>query len=229
MTTVDRAPAAEQPPEPPPGAGWSETWMGGSPEAERRILARALPGIEHIQDVVARRQKTEIRRAFHNKGTVVAIQFDVAPDLPPHLRAPFLEPRASFPGFARFSRSQSVRQRDRDRDQRGFAFRIETPAGAQDILLSNTPTSFARDPVQFLKVTTAFAEGPLALAVVKVILALGVPEGVRVLRDLLRAPDRTISFTTQRYWSRTAFQLGEVAIRLFVRPLAQADHPPQDA
>ena len=78
--------------------------------------------------------------------------------MPAALRAGFLQPGATYPGFGRFSRSQSFRRRDRDLDQRGFAFRLETPDGPQDLLLSNTPNSFARDPVQFLTVAAIFAE-----------------------------------------------------------------------
>jgi hypothetical protein len=203
------------------GTGWSEIYMGGDADAERALFDQVLPRVERIQDVVAAKQGSEVRRAFHNKGTVVRIRFDVAPALPAILQVGFLEPGASYPGFGRFSRSQSFHRRDGDRDQRGFAFRVETTEGAQDILLSNTPASFARDPVQFLKVTTLFAESSLPIAAIRVLPVVGVREGIRILRDLLQAPDRTVVFTAQRYWSRTAFQFGEVAARLFVRPRSE--------
>jgi hypothetical protein len=214
-----------------PGTGWIEAYMGGSQEAEVAMFARVLPQVEHIQETVARKQGTPVRRAFHNKGTVVAIRFDVAPDLPEPLRVGFLVPGASYEGFGRFSRSQSFRLRDRDRDQRGFAFRITTHRGAQDILLSNTPGSFARDPVQFMRVATIFAESSLVVAPIRVLLATGLREGIRIVRNLLAAPDRTVSFTSQRYWSRTPFELGEAAVRLFVRPSVEprrVDRPDDD-
>ena len=75
------------------------------------------------------------------------------------------------------SRSQSFRLRDKDRDQRGFAFRIETDAGAQDVLLSNTPASFARDPVQFMKVAALFAEHPQPIAAILLFPTVGLREG----------------------------------------------------
>jgi hypothetical protein len=203
------------------GTGWSETYMGGSAEAERALIDAVMPRVERIQDAVARKQAADVRRAFHNKGTVVQIRLDVSPDLPEVLRVGFLRPGAGYPGFGRFSRSQSFHRRDGDRDQRGFAFRIETDAGPQDFLLSNTPASFARDPVQFLTVTTLFAEHRLAIAAIRVLPAVGLREGLRILRDLLRAPDRSITFTSQRYWSRTAFQVGDSAARLFVRPTSE--------
>jgi hypothetical protein len=196
--------------------------MGGSNAAELALFARVLPKVEHIQDTVARKQGPAVRRAFHNKGTVVEIRFDVARDLPEPLRVGFLVPGASYEGFGRFSRSQSFRLRDSARDQRGFAFRFRTDRGAQDILLSNTPASFARDPVQFMQVATIFAESSLLIAPIRVLFATGFREGVRIIRNLLGAPDRTVSFTTQRYWSRTPFELGSAAVRLFVRPTVAA-------
>jgi hypothetical protein len=211
--------------EPPPanaGTGWSEIYMGGSPEAERDLIDRIMPRVERIQDIVAAKQRAGVRRAFHNKGVGVRIRFDVDPSLPEALRVGFLQPGASYVGFGRLSRSQSFHARDGDRDQRGFAFRIETGDGPQDILLSNTPASFARDPVQFMTVATLFAESPLPLAAIRVFPAVGLGEGFRILRDLLRAPDRSLAFTAQRYWSRTAFQIGDAAARLFVRPTSEA-------
>ena len=141
--------------------------MSGNVEAERALFAEIMPRVERIQDAVAAKQRSTVKRAFHNKGTVVSIRFDVAPALPEVLRVGFLRPGASYPGFGRFSRSQSFHRRDGDRDQRGFAFRLETDDGAQDVLLSNTPASFARDLVQFLTVTTLFAEHALPIAAVR--------------------------------------------------------------
>lgn len=219
MTPVEGEPALAS--APLPGAvatGWSEIHMGGSPEAERALFDGVMPRVEGIQDTVAAKQGRDLRRAFHNKGTVVSIRFDVASTLPEVLRVGFLQPSAGYSGFGRFSRSQSFHHADGVRDQRGFAFRIEAPGGAQDILLSNTPASFARDPVQFLTVASLFAESPLPIAALRVLPAVGLREGIRILLDLLRAPDRSVAFTAQRYWSRTPFQIGNAAARLFVRP-----------
>jgi len=226
MTTLDARPSPAAPDHqgPQAGTGWTEAFTGGSAEAEQAMFARHMASVERIQDVVARKQRSQPRRAFHNKGTVVAIRFDVARDLPETLQAHFLRPGATYAGFGRFSRSQSFRQRDGDRDQRGFAFRIYTDAGPQDLLFSNTPASFARDPVQFLTVATLFAESPLPLAALRVFPAVGLREGIRILRDLLRAPDRTLAFTSQRYWTRTPFAIGAVAARFLVRPTSAIVH-----
>jgi hypothetical protein len=200
------------------GMGWHETYMGGSPEAERALLAPVLPRIERIQETVSRKQQSPVRRAFHNKGLPIVVGFEVAQDLPDQLQLGFLRPGASYTGFGRFSRSQSFRRRDGDLDQRGFAFRLETDLGPQDFLLSNTPVSFARDPVVFLVVASIFVESPMLIAPVRLLKALGPIDGLRVLGNLLRPPDRRVAFTSQRYWSRTPFEFGDAAARLFVRP-----------
>lgn len=201
-----------------PGTGWQERYMGGSPEAERSLFATVFPRVDAIQEHVARTQGAEVRRAFHNKGVGLSVEFQVAADLPEHLRVGFLRPGATYRGIGRFSRSQSLHGRDGDLDQRGFAFRLETDEGPQDILLSNTPTSFAPDPVMFLRVATIFARSSRLLAPVRVMRAVGIRRGIRVLLNVLNAPDRAVSFTSQRYWSRTPFQFGAAAARLFVRP-----------
>jgi hypothetical protein len=201
-----------------PGTGWQETYMGGSEEAEKALFRRTLPGIETIQETVARRQNAADRRAFHNKGTAIEVALEIADDLPEHLRVGILRPGAVYRGFGRFSRSQSFRGRDGELDQRGFAFRVETPDGPQDFLFSNTPISFAPDPVMFLRVARIAARSHRLLVPPRLILALGLREGIRVLRNILSAPDRSIAFTAQQYWTRTPFQLGSAAGRLFVRP-----------
>ena len=201
------------------GTGWHEAFMGGSPEAEAALLAEVMPDVERIQDLVSRKQAAQVRRAFHNKGRPLAIEYVVDPDVPVELRLPYLRGGVTYRGFARFSRSQSFHAADGDLDQRGFAFRIETDAGPQDILLSNTPVSFARDPVEFLTVARMFVESPKPIAAVRVIQALGLREGLRVIVNLVRVPDRAIAFTSLQYWSRTPFAFGESAARLTARPV----------
>jgi len=217
-------PTADAVPTSPPrgvdrvGTGWTETYMGGSVGAERALFARIVPQVRRIQEIVARKQGADPRRAFHNKGVAVAVRLDMGAVPPDGPATDFLRPGATYEGFGRFSRSQSFRRPDDERDQRGFALRIQTDVGPQDFLFSNTPASFARDPVQFLKVATIFAESARPVAAVRVVLAHGPREGIRVLLSLLRAPDRRLTFTSQPYWTRGAFQFGDVAARLLVRP-----------
>jgi hypothetical protein len=201
-----------------PGTGWREVFMGGSREAESALFAAAFPRIGAIQAFVSNKQHAAVRRAFHNRGVVFTVEFEVASDLPAHLRVGFLTPGATYRGFGRFSRSQSFHGNDAELDQRGFAFRLETPGRSQDFLFSNTPSSFARDPLMFLRVATVFTENPRPIVPLKLFRAIGVRDGIRVLNNLLRAPDRSVTFTSQPYWSRTPFQIGAAAARLMVRP-----------
>jgi hypothetical protein len=195
--------------------------MGGSVEAERALFIKAFGAVEHIQDHVAESQRRPVHRAFHNKGAALRALFEVSADLPATLQVGFLKPGAQYEGFARFSRSQSFAMKDGDLDQRGFAFRLQTGDGPQDILLSNTPISFAEDPIVFLRVATLFVESPQLLAAARLMFAVGPLKGFRILGNLLGAPDRAVAFTSQRYWSRTPFQFGDVAARMFVRPLSE--------
>ena len=57
--------------------------------------------------------------------------------------------------------------------------------------------------------------------------AVGLGEGIRILRDILGAPPRDVAFTSQRYWARAAFQIGAAAARLFVRPATEGRRVPR--
>jgi hypothetical protein len=203
------------------GTGWSEAFMGGSPEAERALFAGAFPQVGAIQEFVAQKQHAAVRRAFHNKGVAFRVEFEVSSALPDTLRVGFLVPGATYGGFGRFSRSQSFHGTDQELDQRGFAFRLETPDGPQDFLFSNTPSSFAPNPVMFLQVATIFMKNAKPIAALKLLRAVGIREGIRVLRNLLSAPDRSMALTSLRFWSRTPFAFGSVASRLMVRPTSE--------
>lgn len=201
-----------------PGTGWAETFLGGSREAEQKILEEILPKVEEIQGIVSGRQDAPVRRGFHNKGTIVRIAFKVVNDLPEHLQVGFLKPGACYEGFGRFSRSQSMFRADESVDQRGFAFRVETDEGPQDFMFSNTPISFAEDPHTFLKGGRIFASSVKPMIPIKLILTFGFKKGIRILKDVLGSPDRSFSFTSQRYWTRVAFQIHEAAASFTVVP-----------
>jgi hypothetical protein len=206
------------------GTGWSEAFMGGSREAERTLFANVFPRVEAIQEFVAHKQNAPVRRAFHNRGEALKVDFEMSPDLPEHLRVGFLSPGVTYHGFGRFSRSQSFHGRDNELDQRGFAFRLDTPDRPQDFLFSNTPSSFARDPVIFLRVATIFTENARLIAPLKLVPAIGLRDAIRVMRNLLQSPDRSVAFATQPYWSRTPFEFGAIASRLMVRPTTEPRH-----
>ena len=208
------------------GTGWEEVFMGGSQEAEKKLFAEVLPKITAIQQTVAARQNAKVRRAFHNKGDPVRIALKIADDLPVSLRAGFLKPGAAYDGFGRFSRSQSYSREDKSLDERGFAFRVKTEDGPQDVVLSNTPVSFASDPVTFVKAGEIFANSNVLTAPFKLAQEFGPWVGFGIAKNLLfKTPDRKISFTSQRYWSRVPFQLGPgpVAVKIILVPVPDVE------
>ncbi len=97
-----------------PGTGWKEIYMGGSPEAEKKLFEK----VQEIRRTVAARQHAAIRCGFHNMGTPVRVAFRVADDLPDYLQVGFLHPGAEYEGLGRFSRSQSMCRADRSTRQR---------------------------------------------------------------------------------------------------------------
>jgi Catalase len=205
------------------GTGWSEVFSGGSAQAEAEHFATVAAEVRAIQDVVAHMQSAPLRRAFHNKGDIVRVRFAVARDLPEAFRVGFLQPSAIYSGFGRFSRSQSLHAADGDFDERGFAFRLEIGSELstiQDFLLSNTPRSFAHDPIQFLRAGRAFAPGGGALSVAaRLVGAVGPLQAGRILLQLKReAPDLRCAFTAQPYWSRTPFRCGDAAVKFVLKP-----------
>ena len=202
-----------------PGTGWKEIYIGGSPEAEKKLFDEVITKVQEIQGAVAARQRAAIRRGFHNKGTPVRVAFRTADDLPDYLQVGFLHPGAEYEGFGRFSRSQSMCRADRSLDQRGFAFRILTDDGPQDFLLSNTPVSFAEDPVTFLKGGEIFVKSNKVTTPIRLIRTFGLKKGLRIVKDIVGSPDRTLSFTCQQYWTRVPFQIGPAAVSFTVVPV----------
>jgi len=200
------------------GLGWSERYLGGSAQAEAALLEEEMVLVKKIQQTVAQKQDSKMRRGFHNKGDVLKVELQIAEDVPECLQTDFIKPGERYYGMGRFSRSQSKFGRDKDLDQRGFAFRVETPNGLQDFLFSNTPISFAEDPITFLRAGLIIASNARPVVPIKLIRMYGLRKGLRIVRDILGSPDRDLSFTCQRYWTRTPFQINDSAISFTVVP-----------
>ena len=120
----------------------------------RSFFSAVMDRVEGIQRAVASQQGKEVRRGFHNKGDG-ACSYHHA-DRRGYPRSICETPSSGrVPTYGRvwpfFHAPQSRYGTDSDIDQRGFAFRLDTPDGPQDFLLSNTPVSFAEDPVTFLQ------------------------------------------------------------------------------
>lgn len=170
-----------------------------------------------------------LKRGFHAKGIGVRGKFEVRSDIPGHLKAGLFQPGATYEALVRFSNARGEVLGDLSKDQRGIAIRVKTNPGeplfptdhanVQDFLMTNTPISFARDPVQFIEVGEILLGG-LGGVVPRLVKKYGIREARRILGVFL-AP--VISFKPLQmntYWSRTSFQFGAYPIRFLVRPSA---------
>ncbi len=206
---------------------WREEFFGGSAEAEAAEIERALARLDDIQAVIARKNDNPIRRGFHNKGRYVRGEFEVSSDLDDSLTTELFERGRIYPALVRFSNSSSVFQGDLAKDQRGCGIRLRLdqnaswvdaePGQVQDLTLSNTPTTFARDVRQFMSVGRKLAGNRVA-AVFKILAEEGLSEGFRILRELIRETPAPRSHLLQSYWSRTPYQLGSLAVKYEIVP-----------
>jgi catalase len=174
-----------------------------------------------------RDRSAALRRGFHAKGIGVRGKFQIRSDIPPHLQVGLFQPGATYEALVRFSNARGEVLGDLSKDQRGIAVRLKTIPGeslvpdddsnTQDFLMTNTPISFARNPVQFIEVGEIILEG-IAGVVPKLVRKYGFREAQRILGVFL-AP--VISFQplqTNSYWSRTSYKFGNTSIRYLLRP-----------
>ena len=176
-----------------------------------------------------RKPSVTLRRGFHAKGTGVRGRFQVRSDIPKPLQVGLFQPGATYDALVRFSNARGEVLGDLSKDQRGIAIRLKTdPAESlspeddsniQDFLMTNTPISFARNPVQFIEVGEILLGG-IGGVVPKLVKKYGLREARRILGVFL-AP--VISFKPlqmNEYWSRTSYKYGENSIRFLIRPVA---------
>jgi len=170
-----------------------------------------------------------LKRGFHAKGTGVRGKFQVRSELPTHLQVGLFQPGAVYEALVRFSNARGEVLGDLNKDQRGIAIRLKTnPAenllpmddsDIQDFLMTNTPISFARNPVQFIEVGEILLGG-IGGVIPKLVTKYGFKEARRILGVFL-AP--LISFKPlqmNEYWSRTSYQFGSTQVRFLIRPSA---------
>ena len=170
-----------------------------------------------------------LKRGFHAKGTGVRAKFQIWTDIPDHLQVGLFQPGATYEALVRFSNARGEVLGDLSKDQRGVAIRVKTnPAehlspkdrsNIQDFLMTNTPISFARNPVQFIEVGEILL-GSIGGIIPSLVKKYGFGETRRILSVFL-AP--IISFKPlqmNEYWSRTSFQFGGTAARYLIRPAA---------
>jgi heme peroxidase/catalase len=210
-------------------ARWTEEWVGGRPEVERRVFQRLAREIMLVQlknqkGATAHGVKPPLDRAFHAKSTLAVEDAQLRfLDIPPDLQVEFAQPNAAYPTVVRFSNAAGNAQPDFKPDLRGVALRINaSPEQQYDLLMTNYPVSHARDARQFVKFARATAGGGLSrlFGLVKLTFRFGPSETARMLINVLVGRSRKVrSVASQTYWSRGAICWGEtLAVRYLLRP-----------
>ena len=221
---------------------WTETMVGGSPEAERAEFDKLARDIMRVQLKTAKTASAHgvphpVDRAVHAKPTLATDRAELTfPDLPEDLRAGFAQPGRTYPTVVRFSNASPTGQPDVKQDLRGVALRVQvSPEESHDLLATNFPVSHARNARQFVEFLKATTGSPLskALGMLRLIWLYGLRETVRMLKNVLKGRRRTVSsVATETYWSRGAYRWGPtLAVRFLLRPAPDtvpAPGPPKD-
>jgi len=141
----------------PTGLSWQETFLAGSAGAEDELVRRFAREINDLQDSMACRGDGVARRGFHAKGIagIGNATFEASGSVPETLRVGLFQPGRTCRAAVRFSNSVSDIQPDPAKQGRGIGVRLFAPAGFHDLLLSNSPTSHARDAIQFMALASA--------------------------------------------------------------------------
>ena len=176
-----------------------------------------------------RNPSARLRRGFHAKGTGVRAKFKISSEIPNHLQVGLFQPGSSYDALVRFSNARGEVLGDLSKDQRGMAIRVRTnteeslspkeDVNIQDFLMTNTPISFARNPVQFIEVGEILLGG-IGRVVPRLVTKYGVKEARRILGVFLAPVISFKPWQMNEFWSRTSYQFGSTAVRFLVRPAA---------
>jgi catalase len=193
---------------------------------------------ERIQQMQVRAREMEqkrnpsatLRRGFHAKGVGVRGKFQVRSDIPQDLQVGLFQPGATdYAVLVRFSNARGEVVGDLSKDQRGVAIRVKTNTGEslspqdttniQDFLMTNTPISFARSPVQFIEVGEILLGG-ISRVFPRLVKKYGLKEARRILGVFLAPIISFKPYQMNTYWSRTSYKFGEHGVRYLIRPAA---------
>lgn len=168
-----------------------------------------------------------LKRGFHAKGVGVRGKFQVRSDIPRDLQVGFFQPSATYSALVRFSNARGEVLGDLSKDQRGVAIRVKTnptvgisaqeDRNIQDFLMTNTPISFARNPLQFIEVGEILLGG-ISKVFPRLVKKYGVTEAGRIIGVFLAPVISFKPYQMNQYWSRTSYQFGEHAVRYLIRP-----------
>ncbi len=176
-----------------------------------------------------RNPSAALKRGFHAKGTGVRATFQVRSDIPQNLQVGLFQPGTLNDALVRFSNARGEVLGDLSKDQRGVAIRVKTNPGErlmthdttniQDFLMTNTPISFARNPVQFIEVGEILLGG-IAKVIPRLVKKYGLQEARRIMAVFLAPVISFKPYQANEYWSRTSYQFGGHAMRYLIRPAA---------
>jgi catalase len=174
-----------------------------------------------------RNPSATLKRGFHAKGTGVRAKFQVRSELPSHLQVGLFQAGATYDSLVRFSNARGEVLGDLSKDQRGVAIRLKTnptqtlspsdDTNIQDFLMTNTPISFARNPVQFIEVGEILLGG-IGGVIPRLVTKYGFKEARRILGVFLAPVVSFKPLQMNTYWSRTSYKFGDHAVRYLIQP-----------
>jgi hypothetical protein len=196
------------------------------PDGEAEAIRTVVAGIERIQKAVTTRPA--LRDAHARELGCVRGSFTVQDRLPAELAVGLFAQARSYPAWIRFSSSNRKPQSDTLKDGRGMAIKVigvpgdkildeEKTATTHDFVMINHPVFFVRDAVDYVDFVAAEERGD------KLGFFLGARPpwrwrlhemltGTRIVGHPIESP------LALRYFSMTAYQLGERAIKFSARP-----------
>lgn len=180
-----------------------------------------------------------MRRQAHPKmHGLLAAEFIVEPDLPPHLREGVFAEPVTYPCWIRLSNASTKPKPDKKKDTRGFAIKLvgvpgekllpeATDGMSQDFLLVSSEAFLAKDLKEFACLIKAVTSGKMAGYLIN----LGhIPILLRLGKELIKVPN----LLQVPYWSAVPYQFGkpDQAVKYHLRPVSpvldEMPHHPTD-
>ena len=181
----------------PAGTGWTETYEGGSPDAERTRFTAYAATIMAAQSVAQKKASAHgvphpPARTLHAKATLAHDDAELrfVDDVPEELRHGFAQPGAAYRCTVRFSNAANTGEPDFKPDLRGVALRVHADGTTvHDLLMTNFPVSHARDARQFVEFAYATAGGTVArlAGIARLVRMFGPRETIRMLKNVVKA------------------------------------------
>jgi Catalase len=208
---------------------WTETYDGGSVEAERAIFVSLAERMLAVQEM--NRQKTEAPcpvRTLHAKlvAGITNASLTIDPELPQDFHVSYFQRGATLPAIVRFSNASGIAQHDSIPDMRGAALRVALPdGGIHDLLMTSFPVSHARNARQFVEFAV-LAAGNRETLPQRLVEAFGLEEAQRMGANIRQGVRPCLSLALEGFWSRGAVLWGKRPVRFALRPFNDASTGP---